>query len=158
MKNELLVTIPLKDFIQSHLGISLDESGNITPNQHIWSHRPINKSIADVIFHLCNNEHTCYIEYPSEFSMRKEPILWAYNEWKQSNELQERVKKRAHEERVDRFLFVDNVQMIAQRLVDELGFSYEKAEEFAVKGLKKGNKGLLMIAKVDKLKTKEEEL
>lgn len=154
----ITITIPLRDFIQSHLGISLDETFNIVPNQHIWSSRPIKKEIADVIFALCNNEHTCYIEYPSEFSMQREPILWAYNEWIQSNELEEKRKRRSHDERVQRFLFVDNVELMTRACMKEFKFSYEQARGMALKWVKSGNKGAMMICKVDKLKTKEEEL
>ena len=158
MSNEIFITIPLKSFLQSHLGVSLDETGNIVKNQHIWSSRPIDKSIADVIFAICRNEHTCYIEYPSEFSMRSSPILWAFNEWKQSNELNERIKKRAHDERVDRFLFVDNVKILAEAAVKKYGFTYAQAEAMALKWVKTGNKGALIITGVEKLKTKESEL
>ena len=157
-KSPICITIPLKDFIQSHLGISLDESRNIVPNQHIWSHRPIKKELADIIFHLCRNEHTCYIEYPSEFSMQREPILWSFNEWVQSNELLEKQRKRSDDERTSRFLYEDNVETLTKACMKEFGFDYERARGMAFKWVKDGNKGALMICKVEKLKTKKEEL
>ena len=158
MSKPLTITIPLKDFIQSHLGISLDESGNINDGQHIWSARPISKPIADLIFAVCENKHTCYIEYPSEFSMQRDPKLWAFNEWLQSNELEERRRKRAHEERVGRFLYEDNVETMTKACMKEFGFTYEQSKAMALRWVKQGNKGAMMICNVDKLKTKESEL
>lgn len=158
MDKPLTITICLKDFIQSHLGISLDESGNIVEGQHIWASRPIRKEIADVIYALCGNRHTCYIEYPSEFSMTRGPKLWAYNDWIQSNELEEKRKKRSHEERVDRFLYVDNVETMARACMKRFGFDYKQSRAMALRWVKQGNKGAMIVCGVDKLKTKEEEL
>lgn len=160
-QDEDLITIPVKDFIQSHLGISTENGtcdSNIVPNQHIWSHRPISTRLATILFEKYHNKSVCYIEFPSEFSMQRDPILWAYNEWVQSNEFEERRRARADEERTERFLYIDNRETVARNLMKKFGFDYDKALEMAGNALKKGNKGILMISETGKLKTRKEEL
>ena len=153
------LTLPsIEDFLDSHLGISLDDFGNIIPGDRVYDCKPLKQSIAEVIYALCENKHTCYIIFPEEHSIQRDPIIWDWKSWCASHEQNERRKIQSHKMRVDSYLYESNVRTLTQAAMKEFGFDEDKAKAMALRWVKQGNKGALMICKVDKLKTKEEEL
>ena len=153
------LTLPsIEDFLDSHLGISLDSNGNIIKGSRIHSSRPISFHLAELILALCENKHTCYIEFPPAYSIQRDPVIWSWKDWIDSQERHERRKAQAHKDRIERFLYEDNVELVTKGLVKEMGFDEDKARAMAFRAVRTNNKGLLFVSKVEKLKTKEEEL
>lgn len=153
------LTLPdISIFIDSHLGVSLDDFGNIIKGDRVYESRPLRRDIAELIYAICENKHTCYIEFPSEHSTQKNPILWDWKAWHLSFERHKKQKEISHNERIKSHLYNANVETLTKACMKEYGFDEEKARAMAYKWVKQGNKGALMICKIDKLKTKEEEL
>lgn len=152
------LTIPLQDFIDSHLGVSLDSTGNIIPGDNLYPFKPIKLSIAELLYAMCENKHTCYIEFPSPNSIQNDPILWSWKAWILSQERYEKIKAHSHKERINRHLYNDNVETLTKAIIKEFGFDEEKAKVMAYKWTSQKNKSALVILKLEKYKTKEEEL
>lgn len=158
-KPHMNLTIPLSVYIDAVLGITVDDTlHNRLPSEHLWDSRPIPVEIAEVIFALCNNEHTCYIQFPTEFSLQKEPILWSWKAWKASQEDLEKQKAYSHKRRVDKYLYEANVEMMTKAAVKKFGFDENKARAMALRWVSQGNNGALFICGISEYKKKEEEL
>lgn len=120
------IEIYVSDFIQSHLGISINkETGQIEQGQHVYASRPILPYIAEILFAKFQNKSVCYIEFPTDVSAYRTPILWAWNDWIMSSDRESRIKEYSRMERIRRFILEKNMHIIAQRLSIEWGWDYD---------------------------------
>lgn len=156
MKN-INITLPLTSFIESHLGIRLNEAGE---REQSWHYRTIKKELAEIILVLTKNESHCYIEFPSINSPHlTEPMLWELSAWNIHHDKWTREKIRSDRERVARFILETNVKIVARAFmeltcVDDL----DKAKAHAFSLITSKKFGNIRALGVHKLITKEEEL
>ena len=140
----------LKQFVSSHLG-----GWPLTGREKF----PIDAERAEIIKHLTNNEHTCYIQYPEEYEADQNIYLWDYKAWIASEELRVRQKRYQHQSRVEGYLFTANVEDVTAAIVKKYKLDEDRARSMAWKWIKTGNKeAMKIVAGVEKIKTKEEEL
>jgi len=153
------ITIYLCDFVRSHLGQALTDDGLIDLNNHIKAYHPISPLLAEIIYNVTKNQHTCYIEFPTNTSLFREPRLWGWKDWIESAARDQRVKENAHKERVAYYIMEKNIGILARCIVSEWGWDWDAAKSAAYSWLKKNKKGAFRLVKAEKLLiTKEEEL
>jgi hypothetical protein len=157
--SEPTLKIPLSIFLNSHLHADYNkETGYLIPNSHLLPCKPISRELALEIFAQCENKHTAYIEWPDAISVCREPIVWAWNDWK--TEYRKRIddQERAHKERVERFLFEKNIQLIVPILCENMFIDQKSATRVASCCLRRKIYSTLFEFGVTKILTKEEEL
>lgn len=155
-KEPLLLTLPLTDFVDSHLGRGLDEQGKV---RHLWHSRPIAKHLATIIYALTKNEHTCCIQWADQYNPElREPVLWEYGAWINSTEKWMRAKVRSDMERVERNILAANTKIVAKAWADFSGVNVREAEVVAYRLLSGNNSTGIRVFYEGKLITKEEEL
>lgn len=117
MVKDPTITIPLSAFVSSHLGhgFTLNPDRSLSEGR-TWYAKPVNKAIADTIFAITNNEHTCYIEYPDSNSPHLTlPILWDYNAWRSHCDSWMRERQLSEKRRIERFIFEANTKILAKQ-------------------------------------------
>lgn len=147
MKNEPTVTILLKDYVAAILG------------QNYWHDRPISKETALTIFSITQNKFLCFIQFSSEDGKPLEkPVLWDYAAWQDVAEHTRLARNYSHRQRVERFLFEDNVKTISKAWQDYASVSEEAANVVARRVLTPINEKKIRVFYDGLIKTKEEEL
>lgn len=149
---DINITLPLTDFVSSHLGPTKDGC-------FLWEERPISEQLGLIIFNLTKNQHTCYIQFPDEQPNKYGTyVLWSLNAWRSSNELYTKQRDRAERERIERFIFEANVKDVAKACMREFYLDEDRAIEMARTFVRKGNKGAFQLIGVEKLKQTKDEL
>lgn len=118
---------------------------------------PVKSYIADIIFGICQNKHTCFIQFPTDTTFLQEPVLWAWNDWVESYERDCKIKANAANERALRFIFDKNVLMLTRKIIEEWGWEFDGARGAAYSWLKKNKKGAMDLVGFKPI-TKESEL
>lgn len=157
---EPTITITLSQFVQSHLGSSVDTHGNIIMSGCAKDKMPISRDLALIIFTLTKNQSHCYIEFAgSENPHLRHDMLWDLVAWQNSNEIVEKQKLYSHKRRIERWLFDKNVQTVKLGLLRNTPFDEWACEAMAFKCVQRGGVALLMeMAGVTRLFDKESEL
>lgn len=149
MSEELNITLPLRSFIDSHLGRQADGS-------HMWFSRPIDRNIAAIILAKTDNKSLCYIQWADDMSPDlKEPILWEWSAWRDSSERWLRQKKYSEAQRIEREIEKQNVVMVAKAYEQEFGIGGDAAMVQAYKWVRTGNMKAMKIIGITKLLTKD---
>lgn len=129
-KEETNITIPLKDFIDSHL------------NWELHHYRPLNNTLATIIFNITKNnpDYGCYVQWPDdELSPNQtQPILWRYNVWADDYERRKKAKVISDNLREKSFIFAANMKILTVAVMDYCYLSKEAAHVVAHKMLTKG--------------------
>ena len=120
MKKEIqTITLPLDEYLRDKLG-----------DNHCVS---IRSSTATIIEAKLKGNLTYKIQFPDRYSPDLEqPLLWRYSAWSESVELWERQRKRAHDDRVTRYLLDANIKIVARRLSDLYNMGTESATMIAL--------------------------
>lgn len=115
MNNEPInITIPLQTFVDSHLG-------RRTNGDKMWTCRPINRNIAEIIYNLTQNKHTCFIQWDDEFSVHlKEPLLWDFTAWLKECDRHIRAQAYSQKQREERFILETNIRILSNLLKSSL--------------------------------------
>lgn len=144
MSDEITITIPLKEFVKSHL------------NNGAWSNRPINRDIASIILAKTDNKQYCYIQWPDEMSPDlQEPLLWDFVAWRDSEEKWLRQKRYSEQQRIEGEVERQNVYIVAKAYEECYGVSSDSAIIQAYKWVRNKNIKALKLIGIDKLITKE---
>lgn len=151
---QLEITIPLKLFVDSHLGYNVDTK------ERFWNCRPIDPTLAQIIQHLiAKEEQICHIQFADEMSPHlSNPLLWDIGAWRRECDKWVREKIASDKRRVERFIFEANAKLIAKAFSKFSGIPLEAAQVTAYKLLLKNNLAAIKVFGVDKLITKESEL
>jgi len=111
---------------------------------------------AEAIVAVTNNQHTCYVQFPSdECPDLTQPVLWNWAAWKQSVE-----RHRLHKEQSRKFLLEYNLQkanidQLKRAILRQLNFTELQATIIATRWIRDNRQDMFTIFNI-KLKTKEE--
>jgi hypothetical protein len=140
------ITLPLDEYLADLLG----ENHSV----------PIRANVAEILDIKLKGKCTYHIQWPDAYNpdLRK-PLLWSYAAWVESVELWERQRKRSHDERVARFMFEENVRILARHLVWKYCMTEDRAPLCALSIMKCATKDLKVSqCGIKKLITSEDEL
>jgi hypothetical protein len=154
---QLTITIPLDEFVRSHLGITPNSKDGVT--DQMWHHRDIPLWLADLIVAKTNNISSCYIQYPDKYDPHlKTPRLWDLSAWHTYSDSWERQARRSEQERKERFLLDANSHLLARAWLksDWCGVSETMAIAICRKWLVEGKLGVVKMLGVTLYKTIEE--
>lgn len=142
MKERETITLFLDEYLEDMLGH--DDS------------RPIRVNVAEILDVKLKGKLTYHVQWPDQFNPElSRPLLWKYSAWADSVERWTKQRERSERERVAKFIFDKNVELIAEELM-VFGLTEEQALGSAF-GLLKKNDSKLSVIDV-KLITKESEL
>lgn len=158
------ITISLQQFVDSHLG--RNSSGAVYPDGHyggdkmMWSCRPIQTEIAEIIVLLTDNKHTCFIQWDDDYSNHlKQPLLWDYGEWLKHSDRHQRAQAYSQHQREERFILEANIKLLSKAITSAISLEGEHATLLAHKLLLRQQHGKIRLLAPDiKLITSIEEI
>ena len=154
-----MYSLPLREFVDIHLGVTVNQVGGVVVRDRLHDKRPIARHHAKVIQALTKNKVICYIEWPDPaFYPNADPILWDLQCWVESAERLEKERKRQHDSYIARCINERNITIIGKEVMKKLFVSIECGESIARTYLKHKMLGEIKWVGVTKLITKEEEL
>ena len=141
-----LITLPLQTLVD----LSLRDNHDVD----------IPRSIADLIYAITKNEHTCYIQFTDRENITLDvPRLWNLHQWRISTESWIRSKDASHKRKVQDWLLTANVDMVEKAINRKWqGISGGPSRVIAYQLVKSRNMAGLKEFGINKLKETEEEL
>lgn len=156
MPKDINITISLSEYIDLALGRFIDESGTY---HHKHFCHPIPKDTAILIYHLTNNEHTCFIQWADKFNPElRQPHLWDWSAWQFHCDKWERAKARSDFERQERYVFEANVKMLLKPIMQYFSLPEGAANIIATKWVRTNNIVAVETVGIKKLYTMEDKL
>ncbi len=129
MPKEQLVTVSLPSLVSMVLG------------GDYWHSRPIPPDVAEQIFLLTKNQHTCYIEFNDELSNHLAmPLLWDFAAWQNACEHRARTKAYSRKLFVEHELLKINTKLVGKAFAEFSGCDAEQAEQIVNKLLREKSK------------------
>lgn len=149
MKEQQIITVELRDLIESILG---DDLNGVSDS-------PIPLSLAiELDKHLKDSLLWIVVFNDEENHPLARPRLWRYAEYKTSSDRYYRQKRYAEKERLEWFIRDKNVELLSKALVKSTGLDIESAKITAYTLIKAGNVELLKAMGMKKIITNESEL
>jgi hypothetical protein len=139
----LTITLPLSQFVQSHLG------------DGYWHSRTIDDGLARIIYELTKNhpDHGVYVQWADEHSPELEqPVLWTYSAWKAACDSWVR-QKSLSDARIEEYnRHQANVRMLARAIMKHLeAIDEEHAPMVAANWIRRKNFGAMKLVGVNRL-------
>lgn len=125
---------------------------------------PISMDVAEVIHHHTKNQHSCYIQFPSDDDIDivgkyiDTPILWECGAWRTSSERWMKSKMRSQKERDERFILEANIVQVARCILRQAYVTPDAARMIARSMISKKDYARIKLVGCKKLYTTIEEL
>ncbi len=145
-ENEILITIPLSEYVDAKLG-----SGT-------WNYKEIKTNIAELIEIKCKNTFICAIQWPDKYNGLDNPLLWPIAGWRDATERWQAEKKRSEERRIAKFIFEANMRVVSAKAMKYFSIDDTFAQPIAHQYLIKKRLNALLTIGVTRIITSEEEL